>query len=172
MQRNHFMPGLPDFPLAPDDNPLILTGKEKKTMAGFEAQISVICQQKLSFLREAARKKGITAATLDDLKSKSGEPFVEEKEKKTWGREYRLATVTEDSPITGKSMVTETAYFCCDMFSVFSKENENSDGCGWVKGQPIQKAYDDIGVLSGSAGYNIFCKICGKLIAQHKIVMS
>jgi hypothetical protein len=167
MQKDHFMPGLPDFPLAPDDNPLILTGKEKKTMAGFETQISAICQQKLDFLRGAARKKGITAATLDDLKSKSGEPFVEEKEKKGWGHDYRMATVTADSPITGKPLVTETAYLCCDMFS-----NNDSGGCGWVKGQPIQRAYNDIGFLSGSAGYNISCKICGKLIGQHKTIMS
>jgi len=157
----------PHMPSLPDENPLILNGKEKKVLAGLNLEASAILRKRTLYLREVARRKGMTSATLEGLKSKSGKPFVEEKTKRSWGRDYRQATIMGDSLAGLPPLAVETAYLC---HSPYSKEDP--DSCGWVKGRPVEQEYDDISFLSGSAGTRYYCKICGKQIGEHRMIVS
>jgi len=98
-----------------------------------------------------ARKKGIIAEKLEDLKSSCGDPFKEKERDST--RDYRKAMAGD----------VEAAYFC---------PTAHIEGCGWVKGFPNSERYNDIGCLSGSAGTRFYCQICGKLIAEHQFMRS
>jgi len=166
MARFPYIPGLPD------DNPLILSEEEKQELARFNSQLSKIQGDKITYLREIARRKGITASTLKELKSKSGKPFVEVKSKRTFGQDYRTAAVKGEVPAELKKLnlpmqIRETAYLCHEMYS-----KKKTDSCGWVKGNPIARSYDDIGILSGSAGTQFYCKICNKMIGDHVTIRS
>src|SRR4030042_5918068 len=143
-----------------------LNEEEAKVAYGFDLAAFEMQTKKILYLREAARKKGITAERLEDLKSESGRPFVEEKSRgDCWGHNYRKAVVTEKKSF-GLHTV-ETAYLCRGMYS-----KEDPDGCGWVIGSPIEKKYDEISILSGSRGIRYYCRICGKQIGEHKTAVS
>lgn len=163
MNRVPFMPNFSD------ENPLILDEEEQKTIAVLSQKASAIQRKVILFLREAARKKGIISDTLEGLESKSGKPFVEEKKGKSFfGHDYRRAVVMGDPVGKLPAVPIETAYFCRSPFS----PQKDADSCGWVKGQPIGKSYDDIGFLSGSAGIRYHCKICGQMIGEHRSILS
>ncbi len=148
------------------DNPLGLDEKEKETLVAFDLEMLAIQKKKIAYLREIAREKGITASNLEDLKSESGESFREEKsDNRTWGHEYRSAVVLRAPG--GSPHIAEMAYLC---HSPYLKDDP--DSCGWVKGIPVEKEYNDIGFLSGSAGVRYYCKICGKQIGEHRLVVS
>jgi len=110
-------------------------------------------------LRKIAAEKGIIAPTLEELKSKSGKPFIEEELKGRTKGDYKRALI-EDS-IMGRVRTIETAYFCQFRLAQFLKE-EDKDGCGWVKGRPVEKPYP----LSGSAGIKYHCRVCDKEIGE------
>ncbi len=142
-----------------------LNEEETKVASGFDSAAFAIQRKKILYLREVARKKGITAEKLEDLKSESGKPFVEEKRKGHWGHDYRRAVVTEDKSFGPH--IAETAYLCQGIYS-----KEDPDSCGWVIGDPIEEKYDEIEVLSGSRGTRYYCGICGKQIGEHKTAVS
>ena len=62
-----------------------LDEEEAKVAYGFDLAAFEMQTKKILYLREAARKKGITAERLEDLKSESGRRFVGEKSR---GGEY------------------------------------------------------------------------------------
>jgi hypothetical protein len=92
-----------------------------------------------------------------DLKSqtRTGEKFVAQKQKeRPYGREVRTAIIKEYFTNEKRQFyIADSAYFC-------------NMGCNWVLGVPETGNYDDIGFLSGSAGVNFYCKICGMHIGQ------
>jgi hypothetical protein len=131
----------------PDNTPSLKLNKEEQAeLAEINTELASLGHKKLQIIRSAAKRQGIAADKLSDLKSESGRPFVEEKIEKT----FKLAVVRKESEIL------EVAYLC------FEPQN----GCGWVKGNPEYKNYDDIGFLSGSAGTEYYCKICGKTLGR------
>jgi hypothetical protein len=162
------MVGFRSFPvfMPPDNSPSLKLGKkEQAEMAALNAKMGELSAKKLDLIRDSARRQGLIADKLQDLKSESGNPFIEEKPRsKGFGGEgYRIAVVK------GKfGNAEEAAYLCEEMYS-FGKD---SSGCGWVRGNPRTENYDDIGVLSGSAGVNYYCKICGRLIGRDVHVRS
>jgi len=138
---------------------LPLDEAEKTKLAALDAEASLAQQKKIIFLKRVARKKGITSKMLKGLKSKNGKRFVEEKGHKP----YRKALVRED--FLGSEQ--ETAYLCCGMYL-----QKDPSSCGWVKGDPVEKPYDEIGCLSGSRGIRYYCRICGKLIGEFQMEVS
>ncbi len=151
--------------------PLKLDKKEKNDLAILNVEMATAARKKLEIIRGAARRQGIIADKLDDLKSESGQPFVEEKTKRSFfGQNFRIAVVRMDVSIAEKTLpvVEETAYLCKALYSCGGEK----DSCGWVKGNPRHENYDDIGPLSGSAGVRYYCKICGKLIGEDRHTVS
>jgi hypothetical protein len=94
-----------------------------------------------------------SAEKLEDLVSKSGMPYheIEGSLKKTGFREKIKCAKTDFEIIPGTHQ--EIAYWC-------SVEKR------WVQGAPSGEEYDDIGVLSGSAGLSLFCRSCGQEIGK------
>jgi hypothetical protein len=131
----------------PDNTPALKLNKEEQTgLAEINTEIASLEHKKLQLVRSAAKRQGIIADKLSDLKSESGQPFVEEENEKI----FKLAMVKKGSEIL------EIAYLCLNPHN----------SCGWVKGNPEYKNYDDIGFLSGSAGTEYYCKICGKFLGK------
>lgn len=56
----------------------------------------------------------------------------------------------------------ESNYYRC--FSFTSRH-----GCGCVKGSPRREWFNNISFLSGSAGWNLYCRVCGQKIGSHTI---
>jgi hypothetical protein len=151
-----------------------LDNGEKKILQGFNAEILLAQKKTMDFLRDVVRKKGISAERLEYLKSESGEPFVEEKsgENRSHGS-YRKAAVKKNLSGGLPVLEIESAYLCRPMDALSLKEKEDdTDSCGWVKGQPVEKNYDNIGHLSGSAGKRFFCRICGQQIGEIRLRIS
>lgn len=142
----------------PDDPALELNEAERQRLNAFDFGVVVSQLAKTHHLRELARAKGLAAMNLEDLKSKSGKPFIEDDRQNTH-RDYRTARTQEKE--------YEIAYLCCCMYFDDSKK-----GCGWVKGKPQETNYDEIGPMSGSAGFRQFCKICGTKIGETQLVIS
>ena len=144
-------------------------GKEKKIINSFYLEIIRIKHERTIYLRKIAKEKGIIAPILEDLKSSSGKPFLEKAQE---SREmYRKAVVLK--PIEARHRfpslnISETAFFC---HSIYLLQNDE-DSCGWVKGDPIKEKYNEIGLLSGSAGVRYYCPICGKLVGEERSVFS
>lgn len=130
---------------------------EIKIMDKNIAQIAIKYQAALSYkinsLTNILENDGVVAKDISGLKSKSGKPFVI-----VYNDPYCMATAhdKDDTP-RYKSLTDERAYLC---------KTALGDGCGWIKGMPLQEKYDDIGVLCGSAGYIYKCQICGCKIGE------
>ncbi len=163
----------------PDEAPLILSEEDQKILNGLTAQNLVVQHRVVEFQRECARKQGVIAQRLEDLKSKSGQPFKEEA-RTSFGfrhKDYRRAVVKKKilkGLLAGKSLTIESAYLCRSPYLALTSKSrkKDPDSCGWVKGNPVSKDYDNIGFLSGSAGIRYYCKICGKLIGEEQHVIS
>ncbi len=152
--RGFYSPGLPDSRL------FDFTESEKQELADFDRKINELQRQKILKLRELARQKGVSALKLEDLKSKCGEPFIEEKERDSYQR-----AVAQDKT---KPHRYEFAYLCASKYEIHPKENT----CGWVKGEPREGSYNDIGPLCGSAGTRYYCIICGKMAGEFQEIVS
>ena len=150
------LPGIP-----PDNNPLILTDADERALGELNAEIVGIQHKKILLLRKAARESGLTAPSLEELRSKSGKPFQKLKQQS----DYRKAVVRRDTqPV---NFIEESAYLCQPMYAEMTPKGMTEE-CGWVKGNPVGGAYDSIGPLSGSAGIDYYCKICGTLIGRYR----
>ncbi len=132
---------------------LVLTEAETRELSAIESKMAVLRGEKLIRLRKIAWAKGIAAKKLKDLKSRSGEPFVSQG--KTSYDDCKRAIAK------GRGGGFEYAYFCATGFT-------NRIGCGWVKGVPDSRNYNNIGPLSGSAGEKSYCKICGMQIGKRQ----
>jgi len=44
--------------------------------------------------------------------------------------------------------------------------------CGFVPGDPAERNYDELGPMSGSAGIDYSCRICGGHLGREKSVVS
>jgi hypothetical protein len=162
------MVGFRSFPvfMFPDNSPqLKLNKKEQAEMVVLNTEAETIAQRRLDIVRGAARRLGIIADKMEDLKSESGNPFVEDRSRIIGLGEngYRAAVVRGYL-----GSVEEAAYLCEEMYS----SGGGGSGCRWVKGNPQTENYDNIGALSGSAGVNYYCKICGQLIGRDVNVRS
>ena len=155
--------GFRNFPvfMPPDNCPSLRLNKgEQAEISALNEKMEELIIKKLDLIRSSARRQGLTSDNLNDLRSENGNPFIEEKVgDKGFGRNgYRIAVTKKEA---GK--IRETAYLC---------RNSEGDGCGWVRGNPRIENYNDIGVLSGSAGVNYYCKICGRFIGKEALIMS
>ncbi|OGZ24341.1 MAG: hypothetical protein A2896_01765 [Candidatus Nealsonbacteria bacterium RIFCSPLOWO2_01_FULL_43_32] len=156
-----------------DDKPIELNEDERKVVEALNMKLWAIqlatMKEKAQFLREVARRQGLIAPTLKELKSESGKPFVERKIKGIRrGGDYRRAVV--EDLLMGRIRTVEIAYLCQSQpFLIkLAKRKKDKDGCGWVKGRPVEKPYDNIGVLSGS----YHCRVCDKEIGRRVDIMS
>jgi hypothetical protein len=138
-----------------------LTEEEKQELAVFTSVISELQRRKLAKLREFARQKGVAALELKDLKSGCGEPFIEEKCHSNYQRAAAKGKAGSPS--------IEFAYRCAWKRELFPG-SENT--CGWVRGEPREEGYDNLGLLSGSAGRRFYCKICDKMLGEFQEVVS
>lgn len=127
------------------------------------AQIAELQQQEATFLRDAAYRLGLAAKSLEELRSDAGNGFVEIEER------YRRHDVRRAREENAERHKDEWAYLCANPYS-FGREDQI--GCGWVKGIPDQRAYDNIGSLAGSAGTEDYCRICGALIGVNEQIVS
>lgn len=142
-----------------------LTEEEKKRLNELEQKISAAQKERVSFLREIFRRRGLIAPTLEELNLSSGRHFVKEKPRGMRGQDYGRASVIIETKFG--PLVEVSAYFCKEM-----DLREDPDSCGWVMGEPEAREYNDIGLLSGSAGTQYCCRICGKMIGEHQLVVS
>jgi len=150
------------FPEFNIDNPKIILSKERKAeLADISSKMESLQQKKIDLLREIGREQGIIASSLEELKSTNGQPFVEKKSTER----YRNASVTSGNVKMFPGIEIEHAYLCPGTEGL-------DNGCGWVKGVPKRKEYNDIGALSGSSGINFHCRICGSQIAQIVLMRS
>jgi len=139
---------------------------EKIEIKAFSDNLETVIKRR-PLLREAARKKGITADELGDLKSKTGEPFVESKSVNShflFPKKIRMAVVfgKEESPCS-----EEVAYLCryWDFDNTVKQVMEaeglekDPDSCGWVKGIPQEEdVYDE----ADAEDWKYVCRICGQ----------
>ena len=139
--------------------PFDLSENERRELAELDSGVARLQQQKISKLRELARKKRIAAERLEDLKSECGRPFVEQK-----GYGYKIAAAASKA----KPFSQELAYLCISEYET----RRGKDTCGWVKGEPKSEKYDNLGPLCGSAGTRYYCRICGKLLWECQSVVS
>lgn len=154
--------GKPRMPHKLEDPVLQLNDEDRSELGSIDAMVILAQCQRAKVLRKRAQEQGLIATTLEDLRSKSGKPFVEDDKKKTY-RNYRTAQTQEDE--------YEIAYLCQPRFIGEDGPTEGS-GCGWVKGEPIESRYDDLGFMCGSKGYRQYCKICGDQIGETQLVIS
>lgn len=126
-------------------------------------------EQKINYLRAKAIELGFAATELKDLRSEKGRSFEErEKVPHRWGELRKAHEVLESGEDTYKQ---EWAYFC-GFTDSFGKQEKIHIGCGWVRGWPKDQEYDDIGVLSGSAGIRFSCQICGMKVGEDQQMVS
>lgn len=151
----------------PDKASLKLSKQEKAALAALNVEIEVILRKRKELFRASAKRQGIIAKQLAELKSESGQSFVEEeKVRQTFsGRAYQKAVVKEKTSLG--PYISEVAYLCRNPYV-----GEEKDSCGWVKGSPVAQDYNNISFLSGSAGVKYFCKICGQLIGEEIHIQS
>lgn len=135
---------------------LDLSPEEQERVATFDREIAAAQARRTALLREIAKAKQLCAPDLTGLKSASGKPF----EETTPRGSCRTAIVRGKTLLIG-SVILEMAYLCHDRYA-----GADQDGCGWVKGKPVERKYNDIGPLSGSAGRRYFCGICGKKVGE------
>lgn len=144
-----------------DPEPFVLTDEELaelRELRGTQQELDELVKQ---FRRKVARERGFTALRLEELGSRSGEPYQMLPE----GKRSVFAEA--------QAGIGEHAYLCMfqpDVYESLLEPNEHidleRDLCGWVKGFPKAEAYDDIGALSGSAGIQYHCKVCGMYLGH------
>jgi len=147
----------------------------RKELNLIDAQITNLQAEKKFLKRKAARKSGLTAEKLENLKSESGLLFIEDEYEKysqtlkkeppdkTRERVFPYCHGYEQKKIKTASTTKhrkETAYFCGTGFP------ENADGCGWVIGAPNSEEFNTLATLSGSVGVNHYCHICGNKVGE------
>lgn len=139
------------------------TAEEQAILATLDQNLQSARSAKLEFLREAYKNRGEIAPTLEGLKSRSGKPFVLGRERELTGMHGCASTIAK-IPFPHQE---EAAYLCRGIY-----QEEDLDSCGWVKGDPQEVPYNNIGILGGSAGSRYYCRICGKQIGEDRQVMS
>jgi hypothetical protein len=115
-------------------------------------------EDRLRIMREEGRRFGFMADNLEDLRSSGGKPFIRE--------ESRIRGMPTMAYEEGKDdFLAESAYLCAG-------SHTGEPFCGWVRGVPEETPYDDIGVLSGSAGTRFTCPVCNAQIGEHQEIVS
>lgn len=125
-------------------------------LAKIQHQIAKIEKKKMAKIRQIAWRTGVAALKLKDLKSEYG-GFVVQKER--YGYQRALAIKKEGEYVVDH----EGAYQCVNEFASLEEKGQT---CGWVRGEPTKRKYDEIGPLSGSAGTEYFCRICHKHLGR------
>jgi hypothetical protein len=129
----------------------IYSEEEQAKLNEIAGKISQLQHEATQLTKEFARKGGIIAADLHDLKAADGSSFAESK----------------TDPGTAKAADGGQAYLCAG----FHGHNPD-EGCGWVKGLPRRQEYQDFSICSGSAGYQLFCVICGTELQEIELIRS
>lgn len=105
--------------------------------------------------QDAFKGERRSARNLEDLVSPSGMPYHEITDKPR--REHPRTARTDFNLLAGSphghTHYSEFAFFC---------EHEGL----WIQGAPSAAPYDNLGPLSGSAGWNLSCRICGRDIGR------
>lgn len=138
-------------------------------LAGIRRQISQLRGEERTFLQRKARELGITAATLEELRSEKGNSYEPlERRGSSW---RSLQTAVEQGV---ERFDAERAYLCTTKNSWLSDEDQKDYGCGWVRGIPRSETYDDLAghALAGSAGNRHYCQICGMMLAEDRQIVS
>jgi hypothetical protein len=142
-----------------NQEPFSMTDEERVEIAVFDSAIAQAGTQRVKKMRELAWKKGAAALKLEDLKPKCGVPFG-------LGRPH--CGYQRAQAFTLESIEPEMAYLCTSQYN----PEPDSDTCGWVKGEPRQSNYDNLGPLSGSAGARFYCRICNKQLSEYATMFS
>lgn len=116
-----------------------------------QSQIWPLMEQRLELIRKFGRENGFIAEKLEDLKASDGSSF----------KEYQQGLAEADNG--------EKAYWCGSLIQLPGSKLFCN---GWVKGEPKEEPYNDIGILSGSKGYALICKVCGAVIGHRATLMS
>ncbi len=106
---------------------------------------------------EEARARGETFASLGDIPGKEGHVHNFQ-EVRTIGTEYHGF---------GKRPVQ---YECTD--EGCQERAYSCPNCDFVPGEPLKRKYDEIDVLSGSAGYEHLCRVCGVKLGRTVMMRS
>lgn len=119
------------------------------------AKLLEVNQELIRAKRELAKSEGKLSGDLNTLLNQ-GKP---ESEQLLWeehkdifglrlGRGYTLKDLEREEPYP-----SEDAYYC-------------NDCSGWVAGKPLEEEFDNIGVLSGSAGTRLKCNLCETVVEE------
>lgn len=133
-------------------------GIEDPRLFQIDARILALQEEKRAILRENAREQGKLADSPEELfPDKENLVFVipeveEGKIRRAFGYHPENAEELDRIP-------RARAHFC--------EECE-----GWIKGEPLQTKYDEIGPLCGSRGFRYFCRVCDSMIAEVVTVRS
>ena len=65
----------------------------------------------------------------------------------------------------GNPFTEESVYYRCFNFS-------SNHGCGYVKGSSRREQFNNISFLSGSAGWEFYCRVCGQKIGSYTTLVS
>ena len=144
----------------------VLTDEDKSNLARLRLEVALTDDARIKILRGAAIRGGLAAENLNNLKSKSGAPFVEDE---VWN-EYKLAFTFMDR--REDSFITEFAYLCASKYELTQGKDFKKNSCGWGKGEPKEKKYNNLGPMSGSAGERVYCMICHKELCKLERVVS
>lgn len=128
-----------------------------------QAEIGRLKSQDAEFLRQAARRLGWSTEALDELRSEAGNRFVEQPQYSA----HRVRTAKEEG---AEEFFEEWAYLCASPLAWAHEEPVT--GCGWVRGVPDERSYDNIGLLAGSTGTRDYCRVCGALIGENRQIIS
>lgn len=139
------------FSMIAEEGHVVLTAREKDLLKVVDEKLNRLIQDRRELIKKFAKKSGVVAQKISDLKSAKGKPF----------------TITKDNPGVAKSADGERAYLCAGFHN-----QEPEKGCGWVKGSPIKREYDSIRALSGSAGYKHYCYLCNTEIREIQLRQS
>jgi hypothetical protein len=126
------------------------------------AEIARLREKRENYLRDQAYALGLASLDLADLRSERGHGFIELVDRH---HSFRRAKEDVDAPYD-----EEWAYWC-GYAGLFGAGKE-SVGCGWVRGWVRSESYDDIGMLSGSAGERHYCQLCGAEIGETRTMVS
>lgn len=156
------------FRLDDEKFPLRLDKDAEEKIASINSKVGVLREEAIAIYRDQAWKQGIASLELKDLHYK-GKSFAKAEIREIW---YKEATIYEKvcnkrTPKVKMRFLLAQAYLCKSRHSLFFKDtNDDSDTCGWVLGRPTEKPFNTIKILSGSAGTNYYCRICGKRIGE------
>lgn len=119
----------------------------REKILGKQLEITILRSEAAEKCCKILQNNGMAAIKLEDLKSKNGESFS-----------VMSYPFYKKAKAGDNGSEREVAYFCGDL--------NGNPLCGWIKGEPDEEGYDNIGFLSGRKGKVYYCKICGNAVGE------